>query len=52
MRHPDITKPYIIRCDASKIAVAAILSQLDELGDEMIIDITSRCLSEQEINVV
>lgn len=32
--HPDYTNPFILTTDASDIAAAAILSQLDENGDE------------------
>lgn len=48
LQHPDVTKPYIVRCDASQKVIAAILSQFNESGEELIIEVTSRCLSEQE----
>lgn len=46
--HPDLERPYLIRCDASGIAVAAILAQVDEQGDERMIEITSRSLTPVE----
>lgn len=35
-------QPYILRCDASGVAVAAVLSQIDEEGNEVIIEVVSK----------
>lgn len=48
LQHPDTTRPYILRCDASKLVIAAILSQINEFGEDVIIEVTSRCLTETE----
>lgn len=37
LEHPDVTQDYIIRCDASGVSIAGILSQIDEKGEERII---------------
>ena len=34
LRHPDYTKPFILTTDASDVAAAAVLSQLDDDGVE------------------
>lgn len=48
LKYPDVNEPYILSCDASGLAVAAILSQKDYQGEEQIIEITSRCLNSAE----
>lgn len=48
LKYPIINEPYLLRCDASGLAVAAILSQVDDQGEESIIEITRRCLNEIE----
>lgn len=48
LEQPDENQPYLIRCDASGVAVAAILAQVDADGAERIIEITSRCLTSYE----
>lgn len=47
---PDMNKPYILRTDASGFAISAILSQLDDNGDEKIIVCISRTLKGPELN--
>ena len=47
---PDFTKPYILRTDASGYAISAILSQLDDQGEEKIILCISRILKGSELN--
>lgn len=48
LKYPEVDQPYMLRCDASSFTVAAVLSQLDEEGNEVIIEITSKCLNEAE----
>lgn len=50
LQHPDVTKPYVVRCDASGSVIAAILSQEHDKGEKLIIEVTSRCLNEHERN--
>lgn len=47
---PDYSKPFIINCDASKLAVGCILSQLDEEGKERPIAYASKKLLMRERN--
>lgn len=46
LRYPRVDEPYLLTCDASGTTVAAVLSQVDERGDESIIEVTSKCLNE------
>lgn len=48
LEQPNINKPYYLRCDASGVTVAAILSQFNSKGEEMIIETTSRSLNNAE----
>lgn len=48
LKYPDVNRPYMLRCDASCFTVAAVLSQLDDEGNEVIIEITSKSLTETE----
>lgn len=41
LEHLNVNKPYTIRCDASGIVIAAILSQIDGEGHERIIAVTA-----------
>jgi hypothetical protein len=47
--YPDFTKPFILTTDASGIGIGAILSQLDEKGDEHPIAFASRSLKGVEL---
>lgn len=48
LKRPNIKEPYLLRCDASGLVIAAILSQINDDGEEMIIEVTSRCLNKAE----
>ena len=45
---PDFTKPFYICCDASDIAISAILEQLDSENREQVIAYSSRLLTNTE----
>ena len=47
---PDFEKEFIVQTDASLYAVGAVLSQLDDEGNEHPIAYCSRTLSAQERN--
>jgi RNase H-like domain found in reverse transcriptase/Reverse transcriptase (RNA-dependent DNA polymerase) len=47
--YPDFTKPFILTTDASGIGLGAILSQLDDKGEEHPIAFASRCLRDVEL---
>ena len=48
---PDITKPFILRCDASGTGLGAALLQKDEQGTERPISYASRKLLDREIKM-
>lgn len=50
LRHPDYTKPFILTTDASDIAAAAILSQLDDDGFEHPVGYYGHVFDETERN--
>jgi hypothetical protein len=45
---PDFSKPFRLACDASGVAIGAVLSQLDEDGKEKPIAFASKVLSKTE----
>lgn len=47
---PDFAKPFRLACDASNLALGAVLSQLDEKGTEHPIAFASKVLSKAERN--
>ena len=47
LTHPDFTKPFIIQCDASPVAIAAVLSQVHD-GVEHPVVFWSRALKPYE----
>ena len=46
--HPDWNKPFLLQTDASDLAVASILAQVDEDGREHVVCYASRQLSAAE----
>lgn len=47
---PDFNKPFILTTDASDYAIGAILSQLDDSGNERMISAFSRNLDKAQLN--
>ena len=47
---PDFNQPFRLACDASNVALGAVLSQLDENGREQPVAFASRVLSKAERN--
>jgi hypothetical protein len=47
---PDFSKPFILACDASNVALGAVLSQIDDEGREHPVSFASRVLSKTERN--
>jgi len=50
LMHPDLTKPFIVECDASNFAIGAVLSQYDNDNKLHPIAYFSRSLNNAEIN--
>ena len=50
LAYPDVNLPYYLTTDASNYALSAILSQIDEAGNENIILCISRSLKCAELN--
>ena len=50
LRAPDPQRPFIISADASMLAVGALLSQIDNSGQEYVIGYCSRKLLPRERN--
>jgi len=61
LRHPDLSRQFLLYTDASSIAIAAILAQVDDNGVEYVVEYASRMLrgyerhrsvSEKELSAV
>ncbi|CAC5371569.1 unnamed protein product [Mytilus coruscus] len=50
LSYPDMSKPFILTCDASDSAIGYILGQLDENGKERVISYSGRALRNNELN--
>jgi transposase InsO family protein len=50
MMHPNLSKPFYIHVDASKHALGAILTQLDENGNHRVVEYASKVLSKTQRN--
>jgi phospholipid-translocating ATPase len=48
LAYPDFSQEFILQTDASDYGVGAVLSQLDELGNEKVISYASKALSPRE----
>ncbi|CAB4022215.1 Transposon Ty3-G Gag-Pol poly, partial [Paramuricea clavata] len=48
LAYPDFSQAFILQTDASDYGVGAVLSQLDELGNEKVIAYASKALSPRE----
>ncbi len=48
MAYPDFGKEFVLQTDASDYGVSAVLSQLDDLGNEKVIAYASKALSPRE----
>ena len=46
--HPNWENPFIVQMDASNMAIAAVLAQLNGKGQEQVVQFASRQLSEAE----
>jgi hypothetical protein len=51
LRMPDFEKQFYLYRDASGVALAAILGQKDEEGNDYVCEYASRCLNDAEKNV-
>ena len=50
LSYPDFKLPFLLDTDASNDAIEAVLSQLDEQGNERVLAYASRLLSKAERN--
>jgi hypothetical protein len=50
LKYPDMTKPFILDCDASNSGLGSVLSQIDENNMERVIAYASRSLTKCELN--
>ena len=50
LNYPDFTRRFILATDASNVGIGAVLSQLNEDGDETIVAYASRTLNHAERN--
>lgn len=50
IHHPDPKGVYYLQCDASNYAIGAVLYQLDDTGDQLIVGVMSRTLKGAELN--
>ena len=48
LKLPDLSKRFIVTCDASNIGVGGVLSQLSDTGEEQIVAYCSRVLTDTE----
>ena len=48
LAYPDMNKPFLLTCDASKTAIEFVLGQLDNQGREHVIAYGGRSLSKAE----
>jgi ribonuclease HI len=48
--HPMFGKPLVLRTDASNYGVGAVLSQVDESGEERVVSFASKVLDKAQIN--
>ena len=48
LTYPDYSKPFILDTDASDTGIGAVLSQVDDNGDERVVAYASRLLSKPE----
>jgi hypothetical protein len=50
LAHPMFGKPFVLRTDASNYGVGAVLSQIDESGEERVVSFASKVLDKAQIN--
>ena len=50
LAQPDLSKPFVVVCDASAYAVGAMLAQVDEEGKERPVEYASKVMSPAERN--
>jgi transposase InsO family protein len=50
LRPPDFNRPFILFCDASSRAIACVLSQKDDNGEEYVVSYGSKRLSSAQCN--
>lgn len=50
LKHPDFTKPFILRTDASNTGVGCVLSQLNDKEEEMVVAFASKTLNKAQRN--
>jgi hypothetical protein len=50
LAHPMFGKPFVLRTDASNYGVGAVLSQVDEAGEERVVSFAGKVLDKAQIN--